>query len=393
MSDDRFRDAFRPREPESRKPKVPAEESNPNIPMYMAQTPWYLASGGGDASLEHQRKPSTSKVSAGLDDWYTRGRRAGPAAKSFRPGACENCGAMSHKTRDCMERPRKRGARWTGRDIQADEVVQDLRHLDYGYDAKRDRWNGYDPTTHMAVVERYEAVEEERRRVREEEARQKAAAPDAQAETQGKRRKKPADDDFDSSSSDTDDDDDKYAESASMVGQKMDAERRMTVRNLRLREDRAKYLYNLSTDSAHYDPKTRSMREAPLPQGPLEQLDYAGDAFERSQGDVADMQKLQVFAWQTEQRGDTLQAMQANPTVQEQQYKAFQQQKAAEASEAQSSLLERYGGAEHLAALPAELRAGQTEAYVEYSSTGDIVRGPKRAVARSRYEEDGMCAY
>lgn len=37
----------------------------------------------------------------------------------------------------------------------------------------------------------------------------------------------------------------------------------MTVRNLRIREDTAKYLRNLDIESAHYDPKSRSMREAP----------------------------------------------------------------------------------------------------------------------------------
>lgn len=37
------------------------------------------------------------------------------------------------------------------------------------------------------------------------------------------------------------------------------------VRNLRIREDTAKYLLNLDVNSAHYDPKTRSMREDPLP--------------------------------------------------------------------------------------------------------------------------------
>jgi len=33
----------------------------------------------------------------------------------------------------------------------------------------------------------------------------------------------------------------------------------------RIREDTAKYLRNLDTNSAYYDPKTRSMRENPTP--------------------------------------------------------------------------------------------------------------------------------
>ena len=38
------------------------------------------------------------------------------------------------------------------------------------------------------------------------------------------------------------------------------AEMKTTVRNLRIREDTAKYLLNLDVKSAHYDPKSRSMR-------------------------------------------------------------------------------------------------------------------------------------
>jgi pre-mRNA-processing factor SLU7 len=69
----------------------------------------------------------------------------------FRKGACENCGAMTHKAKFCCERPRKIGAKFTGKAIQADEVIQDLL-LDY--DGKRDRWNGYDPNTHTKIMER-----------------------------------------------------------------------------------------------------------------------------------------------------------------------------------------------------------------------------------------------
>src|SRR4051794_6266198 len=78
----------------------------------------------------------------------------GPAVTKFRKGACENCGAMTHKTKECVERPRKLGARWTGRDIQADEVVTEINTT--SWDFKRDRWNGYDPKEHDKVIEEHE---------------------------------------------------------------------------------------------------------------------------------------------------------------------------------------------------------------------------------------------
>ena len=48
-----------------------------------------------------------------------------------------------------------------------------------------------------------------------------------------------------------------------MPGTKVDSKQRITVRNLRIREDTAKYLRNLDPNSAFYDPKTRSMRDNP----------------------------------------------------------------------------------------------------------------------------------
>ena len=59
------------------------------------------------------------------------------------------------------------------------------------------------------------------------------------------------------------------------------AQMKTTVRNLRLREDTPKYLRNLDLNSAHYDPKARSMRMNPLPDENPEDLVFAGDNFVR----------------------------------------------------------------------------------------------------------------
>ncbi|MBA0612483.1 hypothetical protein Godav_013080, partial [Gossypium davidsonii] len=122
----------------------------------MSSAPWYL--NAERPSLKHQRKwksdPNYTK------SWYDRGAKIFQAEK-YRKGACENCGAMTHDAKSCMERPRKKGAKWTNMHIAPDEKIETFE-LDY--DGKRDRWNGYDASTYARVIERYEARDEARRK-------------------------------------------------------------------------------------------------------------------------------------------------------------------------------------------------------------------------------------
>ncbi|WFD00681.1 mRNA splicing protein [Malassezia yamatoensis] len=367
---------------------APAKEQgidlNPAIPAFMVKAPWYMDTGDNESSMAHQRKPGSDKAEATLNDWYRRGG-TGARATHYRKGACENCGAMSHKTKDCLERPRKRGAKWTNKDICPDEVLTTL-DKEFSFDAKRDRWNGFDPLSYREVVRKHEAIEQERQRLREQQIDQHSSVGLSEAKKIAKRNRqqdREHDDDFDSSSSDEDQDEDKYAEKASMIGQSRDNEQRMTVRNLRMREDRAKYLYNLDVDSAYYDPKTRSMRDPALGNGIVDPQ----DSFHRSEKNPLDLQKLQTFAWQSEARGNAAH-MQANPTVNELQFKEYEQKKQQLLHDTKSDLLERYGGEQHLQSLPRELLSGQTELYAEYSPSGEVIRGQPRVIPKSRYEED-----
>ena len=59
---------------------------------------------------------------------------------------------MTHKTTDCLERPRKQGAKWTNKFIAPDEKIENI-HLE-SYDARRDRWNGYDASEYARVIDR-----------------------------------------------------------------------------------------------------------------------------------------------------------------------------------------------------------------------------------------------
>ena len=63
--------------------------------------------------------------------------------------------------------------------------------------------------------------------------------------------------DPDAEFSDDNDNEDKYVDEVDMPGTKVDSKQRITVRNLRIREDTATYLRNLDPNSAYYDPQTR----------------------------------------------------------------------------------------------------------------------------------------
>jgi pre-mRNA-processing factor SLU7 len=230
----------------------------PNSLEYIAQAPWYLDTGG--PSLSHQRRPEYDNSSDKLEKWYDRGITTGPAAKKYRKGACENCGAITHKKQDCLERPRKMGAKFTNKDIAPDEVIQDVAT---GYAAKRDRWNGYDTTEHAQIYDEYGALEAARQKLREEQIDKQMTTDLAAVRKVAKAGKTERKDDDFGSSDDEDEDEEKYADAADAVGQKLDTKTRITVRNLRIREDTAKYLINLDPSSAYYDPKTRSMRDNP----------------------------------------------------------------------------------------------------------------------------------
>ncbi|KAK4698380.1 pre-mRNA-processing factor SLU7, partial [Phenoliferia sp. Uapishka_3] len=316
---------------------------------------------------------------------------------------------MSHVLKDCLERPRKKGAKFTGKNIARDEVLHDsasgLNGLEGmgDWDAKRDRWDGYDPAQHKAVVKEYEALEEARRKLREEaidkgskdadeKAIKKAAKDSGKGSKKRKKDKEDEEDDFGSEDESADenggDDEDKYAEGADVAGQRMDTKTRVTVRNLRIREDTAKYLRNLDPESAYYDPKTRSMREAPVANVRPEDAVFAGDNFARHSGGAAEVQQLQLFAWQSEQRGNDVH-INSNPTQSHLLHREFLEKKDELKETSSASILQKYGGEKYLQSLPRELLGGQTEDYVEYSRTGQVVKGRERAKAKSKYEEDG----
>jgi len=345
------------------------------------------------------------------------------------------------------------------------------------FDAKRDRWHGYDPTAHKLTIDRYNRMDDERRKRRQQSKDEKFRRKQAEKEAKAKRAEdrsakaaaseerraarvaggggggggrgggggdravsgsespltsdeaedesdggggggggskgKGSDDSDSDSDYDSDSDaegDDEEADEREFIQRDSDArdfqkriarqggvggaQMKTTVRNLRIREDTAKYLRNLDPNSAYYDPKTRAMRDNPLPNENPEELPFAGDNFQRISGDAVELARTTVFAWEATERsgGGTMVDSVANPSQVEFARREFEKKKAQLEEEKKHGVAERYGtgGAESLDAghEARRLALGTSEAYVEYGRDGRVVRGAAKAVAKSKYPED-----
>jgi pre-mRNA-processing factor SLU7 len=109
--------------------------------------------------------------------------------------------------------------------------------------------------------------------------------------------------------------------------------------------------------------------------------------FQRASGDAVEFEKLQKFAWQSERGGGDAH-LQANPTESEIRHKSLVEEAGKKRNAVRSSVLDKYGGVEHLAAPPKELLKS-TEQFVEYTKTGDVIKGVEAPSTKSRYPEDG----
>lgn len=342
-------------------PQGGKNERNEYIPSFISKKPFYLDDlpTNDQDYLEHQRLQNAEAEANKNSKWYDRGKRVGPAATKFRKGACENCGAVTHRTKECLSRPRAKGAKWTGKDIQADELVQDVK---MGWDAKRDRWNGYDPAEYATVVREYEELE----------SRKKALKGDGEDKklVEGL---------------DEDDEEDNAGDAKYEAETDMGRKQATSTRNLRLREDTAKYLLNLDLDSAKYDPKTRSM--VAVPQGNDNSGLLAEEGFMRTSGDAAEFEKAQKYAWETQERGDKNKIhLQANPTSGEYFRKKERAEGEAKREAQRKLLLDKYGD-QPRASNSKDAAVVESDKYVEYDEKGKI-KGAPAPEQKSKYPED-----
>ena len=258
-----------------------------------------------------------------------------------------------------------------------------IDHTKYGketYDSKRDKYHGYDATTdqHMSMIEekysRRDTVRRRKRELKQEQLEKERNQSNGSNKQNLTNKSKSA---YSDSDSDTDYDSDSGSESDDEFVQRDEdtktftsrlarqggvggAQMKVTARNLRIREDTAKYLRNLDLNSAYYDPKSRSMRDNPNPDVNPEELQFAGDNFARVNGDAVNLAKTQVFAWDGCGAGseaavdaaidgnDGAIHPQANPSQVELLKKSFDSNAEEIKKSRKKTVLEKYGGAEYL---------------------------------------------
>eukprot|EP01084_Bolivina_argentea_P212714 361530_1 len=102
----------------------------------MAEAPWYLSNGR--PGLRHQRLNKDISKIAKINQLVSRGCLKDENGdfirnKKWKIGSCANCGASSHKTKECVYRPRKLNAKYTNINIAAEEHIQKNQQNDKLY--------------------------------------------------------------------------------------------------------------------------------------------------------------------------------------------------------------------------------------------------------------------
>lgn len=164
-----------------------------------------------------------------------------------------------------------------------------------------------------------------------------------------------------------------------------DPKTKTTIRNLRIREDPAKYLFNLEETSAHYDPKTRAMRENPNPNS--EKQIFKGDNAYRYTGDTLNLLQQEKFAWELIENNNAELNTVGLPSGTEILFKRLKEKEKENISVKKKELISKYGAIDHIEGDDGLLFA-QTERYIEYGRDGKMKNTFDKLKGKSRYEED-----
>jgi pre-mRNA-processing factor SLU7 len=127
-------------------------------------------------------------------------------------------------------------------------------------------------------------------------------------------------------------------------------------KNLRIREDTAKYLRNLNPDSAPYDPKSRSMKENPNPEKAEQDQNFKGDNFVKMSGDYVNLIQSEGFMLQANQVGQSKLNTVGMPSQFAMMQKDFKKKKEILQNAQMTKMQEKYGNQEEHLNVPAEIQ-------------------------------------
>jgi pre-mRNA-processing factor SLU7 len=373
---------------------------NPHNPEFITKRPWYLGGNDEGPSLDHQasQKDDSERLELSLQQAdrlvdlerqklkearkklkFRVGMWVEALQKNRRPyricqiiriakkgtvfdlryenGTVESNIKMK-KSERFAKNPRIRITKTGNRTFEVDHAV----HGKETYDSKRDKYHGFEVQQHQ---ERVREMHAEREAIR----RKLRASKEKEGDETSKEKAHASDSDSDYDSDAGSDSEDEFVQRDSDAkvhtsrlarqGGVGGAQMKVTARNLRIREDTAKYLRNLDPNSAYYDPKSRSMRDNPNPQADPSEVQFAGDNFARISGDAIGLAQTQVFAWDMTEKtggmaGNSGSAAagvvhpQANPSQAEMMRKKFTTQAVDLKTKQKRAVLSKYGGSEYL---------------------------------------------
>ncbi|KAF9599109.1 hypothetical protein IFM89_035388 [Coptis chinensis] len=274
------------------------KEINPHIPSYMSTTPWYHNTK--TPTLNHQK------------NWKSK---------------------ADYSKDQCVKGEKSRSFRADRRTIDQQD-----------YDGKYDRWNGYESTSYAReIMKRFEAEMDARETYLKEQ--QLKNLENGNQFTEGSVTDEDTNEDL------LEVDEAKMDESKQLDFAKIEKRVRSSgggstgpVRNLRIREDTAKYLLNLDGSSAHYDPKSRSMREDPLPDDNPNEKFYGGDNQYRTTGQPLEFKEIHTHVWEASEKGIDVH-LQAAPSQAEMLFKNSNYIKKKLKFKTKNAILEKYGNA------------------------------------------------
>ncbi|KAH8048469.1 hypothetical protein JL720_15839 [Aureococcus anophagefferens] len=191
---------------------------NPHNPDFITKRPWYLGDSGPSLQHHDTRGAATaSEVSMAEADAHLRRRRGagtlGGGAVAVVEVRLDGSLDLEFENGRTSQKVPRAHAELPKAGAGARAGLESLGKV--AYDAKRDRWHGYDPSMHKETEDRYAELDaaRARRKDKRQDARSKEARAAAKAERkQAKAAQKAAgggdDDDDSDSDSDSDDSDD-----------------------------------------------------------------------------------------------------------------------------------------------------------------------------------------